>query len=50
MRHDLPAMLTHTDAKDRRCVYLQSEQPDGTLTPKSALEAFLPKLPSEPSS
>ena len=45
--HDLPAMLTHTDAKPGVVYICNPNNPTGTLTPKSALEAFLPKLPSE---
>jgi len=45
--HDLPAMLTHTDAKTGVVYICNPNKPTGTLTPKSALEAFLRKLPSE---
>jgi histidinol-phosphate aminotransferase len=43
--HDLPAMLAHTDAKTGIIYICNPNNPTGTLTPKAALETFLPKVP-----
>jgi histidinol-phosphate aminotransferase len=44
--HDLSAMLAHADAKTGIVYICNPNNPTGTLTPKSALDAFLPKVPS----
>ena len=43
--HDLPAMLAHTDAKTGIFYICNPNNPTGTLTPKSALDELLPKVP-----
>jgi histidinol-phosphate aminotransferase len=44
--HDLDAMLTRTDATTGLLYICNPNNPTGTLTPKSNLEAFLPKVRS----
>ena len=44
--HDLPAMLAHSDSKTSIMYVCNPNNPTGTLTPKSDLDAFLPKVPA----
>lgn len=44
--HGLDAMLAQTDAKTGLLYICNPNNPTGTLTPKSALDAFLPKVPA----
>lgn len=44
--HDLGAMLARTDAATGILYICNPNNPTGTLTPKSQLEAFLPKVPA----
>lgn len=44
--HDLDAMLARADAKTGLVYICNPNNPTGTLTPKSDLDAFLPKVPA----
>jgi histidinol-phosphate aminotransferase len=44
--HDLPAMLAHSDTKTGIVYVCNPNNPTGSLTPKSDLNAFLPKVPA----
>jgi histidinol-phosphate aminotransferase len=44
--HDLGAMLARTDSATGILYICNPNNPTGTLTPKSQLEAFLPKVPA----
>jgi histidinol-phosphate aminotransferase len=44
--HDLSAMLAHSDTKTGIVYVCNPNNPTGTLTPKSDLDAFLPKVPA----
>lgn len=44
--HDLDAMLGRADAKTGLLYICNPNNPTGTLTPRSDLEAFLPKVPA----
>lgn len=44
--HDLDAMLARADAKTGLLYICNPNNPTGTLTPKSDLDAFLPKVPA----
>jgi len=44
--HDFPAMLARTDAKTGIFYICNPNNPTGTLTPKSDIEASLPKVPA----
>jgi histidinol-phosphate aminotransferase len=44
--HDLPAILAHSDGKTGVVYVCNPNNPTGTLTLKSDLEAFLPKVPA----